>query len=106
MRASNGLADPRSASIDIAAATSTASASPHGVAPRQRERGRGWLRAVDQREPFLRVEPDRRQPGLAQRAVERLAFADEHQRQMRERREVAAGAHRATRRDARMHARV
>ena len=35
---------------------------------------------------------------------ERLAFADQHQREMRERRQVAAGADRSARRHARMHA--
>ena len=37
-----------------------------GRRERQREHGRGRLRAVDERQPFLRAEPDRRQPGALQ----------------------------------------
>ena len=73
--------------------------------PHERERGhRGHeLRAVDQREALLRREPHRLEPGRGerlgaaqQRALEpRLALADERQRQVGERREVAARADRA-----------
>ena len=94
---------------------------------RQREHRRRRLCAVDEREPFLRAERDRRQPGRAASAVgDRLsaelrdsfsvfsasgcdvgfAFADQHQRQVRERREIAARADRSARRHARMDARV
>ncbi len=69
------------------------------------------LRAVDQREPLLRSEGEGRQAALVQRlrarqqrAVHvRLALADEHRRQMRERREVPARPDRALTRDARDH---
>ena len=80
---------------------------PLGAEQRQRgDRGRR-LRAVDEREPFLRlrastgVEPGARES--ASRPLEhvrvvadrRVAFADQHQREVRERREVAARADRA-----------
>ena len=82
----------------------------------QRGDGGRRLRAVDQREPLLRAEVDRRQAGTRERrgAVEhggivaggRQAFADQDQRQVRERREVAAGPDRAAARHDRVDARV
>ncbi len=116
-----------------------------GGGQRQREhRGRG-LRAVDERQPFFRSEPHRRQArppsalriristrrtslrdSAASALIRRLrlasswsscvvvvvvigqdlAFADQHEREMRERRQVAARADRSARRHARMHAGV
>ena len=72
------------------------------------------LRAVDEREALLRLqahrlEPDRRER-LAARAAgavdRRLALADQRQREVRERREIAARADRAAARHARQDAAV
>ena len=62
----------------------------------------GRLGTVDQREPFFRLERHRCDAGLAEGigaghergavADRRLSFADEDECQVRERREVAAGA--------------
>ena len=92
----------------IAAAMSAARASRSAPRQRQAEQRRRCLRAVDQRQPFLRRERDRREPARAQRRArrtaarvvtdQRLAFADQHEREMRERRQVAARAHRPARR--------
>jgi hypothetical protein len=79
----------------------------------QRERGRD-LRAVDQRQAFLGRQRERRDAGRAQRRVGRhalavlpeLALADQRQRQVGERRQVARGADRALRRDPRHEAGV
>ena len=72
----------------------------------QRQRGAG-LRAVDQRQAFLRAQHQRRDAGLAQHVggrstaggssgsgsgLEELAFAEQRQRHVRQRREVARGA--------------
>jgi hypothetical protein len=83
---------------------------------RQRGDGRRRLRAVDQREPFLRLERHRRDAGARERrrAVERRrigadgreSFADEDERQVGERREVAARADGSAARDHGMDARV
>src|SRR5690242_9185535 len=72
------------------------------------------LRAVDQRQPLLRDQLHRLEPGPPQRLVagEQLAlvpggaFADERQREVRERREIARRADRAARRDERQYAPV
>jgi hypothetical protein len=74
---------------------------------RERALRRHELRAVDQREALLRGEPDRLEADARQRLEpgqplaldERLALADERQREMRERREVTRGADRAARRN-------
>ena len=79
----------------------------------QGERGRD-LRAVDEREPFLRCQRERREAGAAQHVGRRtalavddeLAFADQGERQMGERREVARGADRSLRRNERNEAGV
>jgi hypothetical protein len=77
------------------------------VAQRQAA-GRGHqVRPVDQRQPLLGLELDRREPGAPQRggarhplAVdERLALADQDQREMGERRQVARRSDRAAARD-------
>ncbi len=80
-----------------------------GVGQRQRQHRGRELRAVDEREAFLRAELDRRQAVRGERrepghAVHRFALADQHQREVRERREIAAGPHRAAARHARVHA--
>ena len=74
----------------------------YGEAKERRRR----LRAVDEREPFLRRQRDRLQSGARQRRcarfargfVPRFAFADEDERQVGQRREIAAGANRSARR--------
>ena len=79
--------------------------------PGKRQRGR-HLRAVDQRQPLLRAELDRREAGDGKRlrgrhppaAMRRFADADQDRRQMGERRQVAGGADRALRRHARIDA--
>ena len=81
--------------------------------PEREHRGHE-LGAVDEREPLLRLqlhglETDPRERVRARQplAVDpRLPFADERQREMRERREVARGADRATARHDRQHASV
>jgi hypothetical protein len=74
----------------------------------QRERAeRGHeLRAVDEREPLLGLEHDRLETGLAQHteagpahavATDDLSLSDEHEREVRERREIARRSDRALR---------
>ena len=109
MRASNGWIEPRSASIDSAAAMSAARASRSAPASASAST------AVDGCVPLISASPSfgaerstgaqrRRARERARRRVEhapassptrRLAFADQHQREVRERREVAARADRA-----------
>ena len=80
----------------------------------ERAERRHELRAVDQREALLRLEPDRCEadrgecfaPGHARAVGPRLALADERKREVRERREVAAGADRTAARHVRQHAAV
>ena len=106
------IREPCNASIDSAHATSAVFASrrrPHGA--ERAERGHE-LRAVDEREPLLGLEADGLEPDGVEgvrtrqpRAVEpRLALADEREREMGERGEVAGRAHRSSRRDDREHA--
>ena len=72
------------------------------------------LRPVDEREPLLRLQPDRLEPRASQRlrARERVAveerppLADQRKRQVRERREVAGGADGAAARHVRENASV
>jgi hypothetical protein len=114
-----GLVDPRRERVDRAqqrvdghgGGDVGGAGQPLGAGEREGEHGGGALRAVDQREPFLRPERHRREPGPLQRlaaghAVDGFAFADEDQGEMRQRREVAAGAHRAAARHARMDAAI
>ena len=69
------------------------------------------LRAVDQRDGFLRLEHQRLDVGALHRVRRRhqlafvvdLAFADQAERQMRKRRKVTAGAYASLRRNDRMH---
>ena len=103
--------DPCSASSESAHARSAVRARRRRAHEAERRHRGHELRAVDQREPFLRLQPNRleadgceRLGAAEQLAVDpRLALPDERQREMRERREVAAGADRATRRDVRQH---
>ena len=108
----NDVREPCSASSESAHAMSAARASRRArTSPSASDRGHE-LRAVDQRQALLRLQPDRLEPGARERlaarqplAVEpRLALADERQREVRERREVAGRADRAARRDDREHA--
>ena len=70
------------------------------------------LRTVEEREALLRAQAQRLEAGLPQRDQRRrdvpveldLAAPDERQREVRERRQVARGAHRALRRHDRMDA--
>ena len=112
-RSSNGRFEPFSASRLIAPAMSATVHEALRLEERERAERGHVLRAVDQREALLRLEHDRRDPGLARAPPPpgesapsnvRLAFADEHEREVRERREVARGADRALRRDPRMDA--
>ena len=83
-----------------------------GVEHSQRQNRGRRLRAVDERESFLRLELNRHEPASFQRhragqpavGTEGLALTDQHQRQMREGREIAARADRSTARDDRVHA--
>ena len=106
MRASNGTRLPSAASTDIAAGEDRAREQVFRREQRlERERGRD-LRAVQQREPFLRSELERLDTGGLERRDAILflalhahaALADQRERQVRERREVAGGADRALRR--------
>ena len=109
MRGSNGLADALER-IDRQR-TGGDRRGEHALAGEQRvERQRGArLRAVDQREPFLGPELQRFQSKPLERGRGRHHFAGDvdaavaHQRrdQVRERREVAAGADAPLRRDQR-----
>ena len=114
MRASKGLIEPWIASSDSAPAISAGGEHVLGAEQAgQRQRGR-HLRAVEQRQAFLRAEHEGREAdaraSLRRRrsrvAVGRrgLAFADQHAGQVRQRRQVARGADRALARNARQHA--
>ena len=94
---------PCSASQDMAPTTS---ANPRGARRQQRQRPdrRHGLRAVDERHRLLRTEHQRldwpageRRCPDARPFASAFPFADQHQRQVRERREVPAGAHAALR---------
>ncbi len=116
IRGSKGCREPRSASIESAAAMSAARARRPAPAHRERRDGGGRLRAVDEGEPFLRFERHGLEPGGTEGvpagerggavAGGRLSFADQHQREMRQRSQVAARADRAPARHLRVHAAV
>jgi hypothetical protein len=84
----------------------------------RRECGDGgrWLCAVDEREPFFRHQRHRGQRRRRERIASGhdtcvvadggLAFADQDEREMRQRREIATRANRAAARDSRVHAPV
>ena len=82
---------------------------------RERANSQHGLRAINQRYGFLRLEHQRLDLRALQRFgardartffVEALAFADQSERQMSQRREIAAGANAALRGDERSHAAV
>ena len=113
MRASNGRIEPCSASIESAAAMSAARASRSAPA------SASAATAVDTCVPLISASPSFgpsatgarpaarervARPACARVAVPHLAFADQHERDVRERREVAARADRSAARHARMHA--
>ena len=77
----------------------------------QRTDRRHGLRAVDQRQSFLRLQHDGREAHARERLAPRqhvaadlrLPFPDQRQRHVRQRRKVATRTDRALRRDHRMH---
>ena len=82
-----------------------------GAGQGKREDRGGHLRAINECEAFLGFERDRREAGLLQRlraghAIAIFTFADQHQREMGQRCQVAAGANRAAARYSRMDAAV
>ena len=115
MRGSNGPSLPRAASTVSAPTTSAASSTGSKLSSAcKRERGRD-LRAVDQRQAFLGRELQRRDAGVAQAlraaglrapSTRNLALADQRQRHVRQRREVARRADRALARHERQQAGV
>ena len=114
MRGSNARGVPLSASSDMApmrsASRAASSASRSASAPM----------AVMHCVPLTRLMPSlaskatgarpafasARSPGMRTPSTHRLAFAHDHQRQVRQRRQVARGADRSLRRDHRVHAAV
>ena len=80
----------------------------------ERAHRRHELRPVDEREPFLGLERDRSETDAGERlrssdalsVEERIALADQRERQVRERSQVAARSDRASTRDARNEAAV
>ena len=114
MRGSKARGVPFNPSSVIAVTMSAASASISACASSRHAIAEHRLRAVQQRNSFLRIEFDRGDPGAAQRfparhthaAIFRLAFAHQHQRHVRQRSQIAARADAASRRDDRRHARV
>ena len=78
------------------------------------EQCRGRLRAVDESKAFFRRQRERRESGACERCraglapivMPGLAFADEHERQVREWREIAARANRSARWHNGMHAAI
>ena len=87
-----------------------------GAGERHPQQRRGRLRAVDQCQAFLGAKRDGFKPCASQRVrprhptrptrPTRLTLPNEHQCEMRERRQVAARAHRPARRHARVHAAI
>ena len=111
MRASNGAWLPASPSTVRAPAATDASSRLLGLEkPFERQR-QAQLRAVEQCEPFLRLEHERLDARCRQdaRAIERvgamrrLAFADQRQGHVRQRREIARRANRPLRGHDRQH---
>ena len=115
MRASNGVSLPRHASTDSAPATNAAAIA------RSAANNPASASAVDTCVPLSSASPSfgpEHRPAASPRCASasragidatvelRLAFADQHGRQMRERREIAGRADRSLRRNARHDARV
>ena len=106
--------DPCSDSSESAHARSAVAARRRARSDAERRHRRHELGPVDEREPLLAREPHRLEADCPQRvgAVEELAvddglaLADEREREMRERREVAARADRSARGHVRQHAAV
>ena len=104
--------DPCSASSDSAQAMSAVLREPARPHHAERAERRHELRAVDEREAFLRCEPRRFETGRCERIRSRqqlavvpgLPFADQRQGEMGERREVATRTDRAAARHVRQHA--
>ena len=79
----------------------------HGVEECTCEHRKRYLNPVDEGQSLLRLEPDRLQSLSTQSHLcadpftvdERLTLADQHQRQMRQRRQVTAGSDRSDPRD-------
>ena len=107
MRGSNGVSEPRAASVDSAPVTSAGTEQRFRLEQAGQRVGGGELRAVEQRQPLLRPQRQRRQAGRGERFRRRhatrrpkrdLADADHRRRHVGERREIARGADRALRR--------
>ncbi len=107
----NAAREAWSASIESAHATSAATRDPPGAHRAECGEGAHELGAVDQGEPLLGSQDERLEPDACERlsagdqlAVDPcLALADEWQRQVRQRGEIAARPHRATARNVRQH---
>ena len=115
MRGSNGASEPLAASVDSAPVTSAARNSVSASNRRGERVGGRELRAVEQRQAFLRrrarAARGRRAPAPRRRARavavdEDLADADHGRRHVRQRREIARGADRALARHHRDQVRV
>ena len=87
---------------------------PGGAPERERAHGGERLRSIEQREAFLRCQADGFDAGALQggaarhalAAIDRFAFADDAERQVGERGQIAGSAHRALRRDHGMNAAI
>ena len=90
------------------------SGEPHRAPQGERADGGQRLRPVEQRKPFLAFQADGVDCGAAQRlpagqplaAVDRFTLADDAEREVGQRREIAAGADGALLRDHRVHAAI
>ena len=108
------MREPCSASSESAQAMSAVLRQPLRPHETERAERRHELRAVHEREAFLRLQPDRLEPDRVERggagqqpAVDPgLALADQRQGEVGERGKVAARAHRAAARDVREDAAV
>ena len=102
MRASNGLSEPRAASVASAPVTRAAT-NTRSIASSPKRQGRGDLRAVEQRQALLRTQADRDEAGLGERLLGRhqpaidphLADAQHGRAQVGQGGEVARSADRA-----------
>ena len=109
MRASNGVSLPRHASIASAPATNAAAIARCAANKPASASAVDTCVPLSSASPSLGASVDRLQAGARQRLARRhdaavdarLAFADQHRREMRERRQVAGRADRSLRRNAR-----
>ena len=114
MRWSKATGVPSRASSVIAPDDVGEAREPRGAPERERAHGGERLRSVEQREAFLGFQADGLDAGALQRdaarhalpAIDRFAFADDAERQVGERRQIAGGAHRALRGDHGMNAAI